>query len=561
MRPRSCAAAGMRPRSCAAAGLIAALTACSGGRERAFLGNLHAHTRLSDGVADPAQAFARARAIRLSFLALTDHGEELEAAEWRQLRAAAAAADQPGRFAALAGWEWSSPTEGHFLVLGTKAAGSSCRSLKRLDQLAAWTREREGLLIYAHPGSFDEFGAVMASALGGPEVAGQEVGSLYSGPAGSGYAYHDHEDAYRESLRRGLKVGAQINQDNHHQEIGDARRGGLTGIWMRRLGTAELLQALRSRRSFGTEAAGIALDLEINGTRMGGTLTRPAELEVRGWLTGLHAGLIFQRAELWAVRAGHPVWTWQRHREGSALVARLPPPRQPEAYYLRVEMIAMYGVKARAFSSPVWVEHGADPILRGIAVDPAWPALARPALARIRIENAGPRPSPGGTIRLSMEGGFRWQQPLPTLGPRRGLTVALPLVARHEQETVEAELILEGRGGPQRRSQIVVDACPPRRGAVTVELLRADGASIRSDEVELPEGCVAAAEALSRLHPIDLCGGLLRRIGPLHADQDHYLEVQVDGAPAPVGLARLPLRAGQRLTIRPRLWSAGAISG
>ena len=542
----------MRSRIAAAALLSAALAGCGGaGRERAYLGNLHAHTRLSDGVAEPAPAFARARSIRLSFLALTDHGEDLGPQEWRELKAAARAASAPGRFAALAGWEWSSPTEGHFLVLGTGEAGSSCSAPRSLEELARWTRRWGGLLIYAHPGAFEEFGSVLASALEGHDVAGQEVGSLYSGPPGSGYAYHDYEDAYREALRRGLKVGALINQDNHHEQVGDARRGGLTGVWMRRLGAAELLQALRARRCYGTEAAGVSVDFEINRVRMGGTLRTKSPLEVQAFLQGLHAGIVFVRAELWAARAGQPVWTWLRYDRGRPLVARLPPPARPEVYYFRAEMRAMYGVVARAFSSPLWVERGADPILRGLAVEPSWPALERPAIARVRIENAGPEPSTGGELRLTGEGGFSWNQPVPVLSPRGGLTVRLPLVTMLEHETLQAELMVPGASGPQLRGLWSVDSCAADSGPATIELRDLDGRLVQSAQIQV-SGCMPADQALRGLFPLDLCGGLLRRVGPLSADAQTHLEVLVDGSRAEVGLAKLPLRAGHTLTIRPR---------
>jgi hypothetical protein len=414
-----------------------------------------------------------------------------------------------------------------------------------------WTRRRQGLLIYAHPGAFDEFGGVLASALAGGDLIGQEVGSLYVGPRGSGYKYHDYEDAYREALRRGLKVGAMINQDNHHEQIGDARRGGLTGVWLRRLAPTELLQALRARRCYATEAAGVALDLEIGSARMGGTLRSRAELEVKGLLRGLHAGLVFERAELWAVRAGQPLWTWLRFEENRPLTARLPPPRRPETYYLRVELEAMYGVKVRAFSSPIWVETGADPILRGLAVEPRWPALGRPALARIRLENAGPDPSAGGELRLRAEGGFSWTQPVPALAPRSGLTLRLPLVAQLERETLQAELEVPGAAGPQLRGEYSMDGCAASPGIVTVELRDVEDRLIRSGQVEVA-ACVAGDQALAELFPLDLCGGLLRRVGPLSADANSYLEILVDGARAQVGLAQLALRAGQKLTIHPQ---------
>src|SRR5262249_27782695 len=66
---------------------------------------LHAHTGLSDGELEPADAFTRARQHGLDFFAVTDHLEQLDARGWARTLEAAQQA-QAEDFVALCGFEW-----------------------------------------------------------------------------------------------------------------------------------------------------------------------------------------------------------------------------------------------------------------------------------------------------------------------------------------------------------------------------------------------------------------------------------------------------------------------
>ena len=50
-------------------------------------GNLHAHTRFSDGVKSPAELIAAYEALGYDFLAITDHDDLINEDYWRALRA------------------------------------------------------------------------------------------------------------------------------------------------------------------------------------------------------------------------------------------------------------------------------------------------------------------------------------------------------------------------------------------------------------------------------------------------------------------------------------------
>ncbi|MCW2667603.1 MAG: hypothetical protein JWN57_2565, partial [Frankiales bacterium] len=99
--------------------------------------DLHNHTLYSDGDGDPARAFASMRDAGLDGAALTDHAtvgkalgplelacprelcqglEGLDEAKWAQTRELADTSNVDGRFTAVRGFEWSSPTLGHMNV-------------------------------------------------------------------------------------------------------------------------------------------------------------------------------------------------------------------------------------------------------------------------------------------------------------------------------------------------------------------------------------------------------------------------------------------------------------
>jgi hypothetical protein len=124
-----------------------------------YFGYLHAHSNLSDGEGTPVEAYTAARSAGLDFFALTDHGELLLLwpwqDKWAQLKSAADRADAPGEFAALWGFEWSSPLYGHVTVANSRDF-TDCVSSFRLEQLYDWLADRpDAFGQFNHPGCFD----------------------------------------------------------------------------------------------------------------------------------------------------------------------------------------------------------------------------------------------------------------------------------------------------------------------------------------------------------------------------------------------------------------------
>ena len=87
-------------------GAAAANTPAADGAYHVYFGELHAHCTYSDGMGTPAGAYWSGRAAGLDFFTLTDHHNMIAPWEWAATVAAADAADEPGTFVALAGYEF-----------------------------------------------------------------------------------------------------------------------------------------------------------------------------------------------------------------------------------------------------------------------------------------------------------------------------------------------------------------------------------------------------------------------------------------------------------------------
>ena len=86
-------------------------TKYEGGTYNVYFGELHGHSYLSDGINSPYYYYSFSKEItKLDFSALTDHGSYFikNTAGWSEVFAAADELNEPGKFTALPGVEWSS---------------------------------------------------------------------------------------------------------------------------------------------------------------------------------------------------------------------------------------------------------------------------------------------------------------------------------------------------------------------------------------------------------------------------------------------------------------------
>ncbi|MFC4495466.1 CehA/McbA family metallohydrolase [Streptomyces ovatisporus] len=238
--------------------------------------DMHNHTAMSDGDGDPELAFASMRDAGLDVAALTDHAtllsiEGLSSEEWDRTGQLADAANDPGAYTAIRGFEWSHPLQGHANVWFTDdwvdlgGAGSP-------GSLYSWLQDREAVASFNHPGResgmFDNF-SFSAGAL--EKMVGLEMFNR-----GDDYLFDGWDKTGRSPLVACLNVGWRTGltgvTDEHGTDWGFPEGKGRSGLWVAENTRAGIFEAMRARRFFATRVSGLRLDAVANGVQMGGTL-------------------------------------------------------------------------------------------------------------------------------------------------------------------------------------------------------------------------------------------------------------------------------------------------
>ncbi|NPV06363.1 MAG: CehA/McbA family metallohydrolase [Anaerolineae bacterium] len=303
----------------------------------AFWGNLHSHSSYSDGAGPPELAFARARQAGLNFYAVTDHGWMLRAVEWSRLRGVASDATVPGRFLALAGFEWTHRTEGHINVFGTTELAS--RDLPETSNVAGllrWAEQQPGAVLQSnHPG------------LGGSHVGQEAVNGrvdrlhLQEVVSGRGTMARTYEEALLEAWRNGWQVAPTAGSDTDGWFWG-SDTAARTGVWALELTEAAVLEALRHGRAFATEDANLAVAWRCGDDWMGAS-----SLAAEGSCTAFYADGDGEPATLALLDlAGRTLASW-----GALSGEESPFSAPPEpGFWLR----ATQADGDRAWTPPIW---------------------------------------------------------------------------------------------------------------------------------------------------------------------------------------------------------------
>lgn len=278
--------------------------------ERLLHADLHNHTRLSDGEGWAEDAFASMRSAGLDVAAVTDHtygicepSKTIDDAGWRQLGKLADAADEPGTFVAIRGFEWSSPSLGHMnvwdssswteplpLVADEVPQHQAIKNPGPAENPAAiaefyeWLRSdptrpgrgggADGLIGFNHPGREpDRFGLFryddqLVDRVVAFEMFNREEDYLFErvndGP--------DGVSPLVECLDAGWRVGLVGVTDEHGPSWGFPVGLGRTGLWVTGRARSFVREAMLRRRMFATRERGLRADAAANGVPMGGRL-------------------------------------------------------------------------------------------------------------------------------------------------------------------------------------------------------------------------------------------------------------------------------------------------
>ncbi len=331
-----------------------------------YFGDIHGHSRISDGTGTPEDYYAYAREVsRLDIAALTDHADygtiPVEGAVWERIKKAAADANEPGRFVTFLGFEWTNWVYGHRNVYYRDGDGPVFRSIDPQSDTPQeiWSilESLEAMTIAHHVGG----GPVATDWSVAPSYLKEwlvEISSIHGSSeyyGGEAAIYNPKKGAFvRDSHARGYKLGIMASGDTHDGHPGQrsvgAAVGGIVGVYSSELTREAVWEAFRKRQVYGTSGPKIILNFRVADSPMGSELTWDAG---KGGLPiAVRTVACDDIAAIEIIRNGEPVF----RSEGKGVFAQFlvedpEPPPGTSWYYARV----VQEDGQMAWSSPVWV--------------------------------------------------------------------------------------------------------------------------------------------------------------------------------------------------------------
>ena len=288
---------------------------------RILWADLQNHSGLSDGSATPDDLLRYAREVAaLDAAAVTDHDHwgmrfmDGEPSIWRRTLDAVDAHHEPGRFVALAGYEWTNWVEGHrhvvfFEATADAAAGFLLSSVdERLDEPHELWAGLNGVraLTFAHHSAGDP----IATDWSQEPPPGQEPvteivsvhGSSESADSPGVVARGAVEGNYvRDALDRGYRLGFVGSSDGHDGHPGLAHlaspSGGVAAILSDEVTRDGLHEALLARRTYATNGPRIVVRASYAGWPIGADIPAAAAAGGQvGPIAGVPEGTLVVRA-------------------------------------------------------------------------------------------------------------------------------------------------------------------------------------------------------------------------------------------------------------------------
>jgi hypothetical protein len=310
-----------------------------------YWGDLHAHSNLSnDATGTPDNLFTVARdVIDLDFVALTDHDIVLDLNEWDILRTIAASFNDEGTFVAFSANEWTRVWHMNaYFQADDPPLCKSCTAASFNIAYSAYVGAGTAAAHVNHP--LDPPYPVDWSEIDDAVTTNVEVWNAGSGDNEIGFG------GALWALQAGFRLGFVGVSDDHHVDQPPLSMGnGITGCRAAALTRADLLAELRARRCWATNGERIELDVDVDGTPMGGELSIPLHTSVT--VTVAAVGTDTPTA-IEVVRNGTVVATKTDCAGPACTFAAAVEVAEPHTFfYARVRQA---GDKT-AWSSPVWV--------------------------------------------------------------------------------------------------------------------------------------------------------------------------------------------------------------
>lgn len=230
-----------------------------------YFGNMHAHTKYSDGSGTPAEGYAWARDVaKMDFYSITDHAEYLFGDEFSSIGVQANIFTQNGSFVAMRGFEWSGG-EGHINVYNFNELRSTV--FYPTEQLVFSSLQKTDAIIQLnHPGYIGaSLHNVAYYSNGAANTSAIETGNDNFGNNSGEYI-----DYYDTALGNGWKVGPTNNLDNHILIDNEHR----TAILAEELTESALLKAFAARRIYSTDDPDILIRFRYKNNWMGAVVKK-----------------------------------------------------------------------------------------------------------------------------------------------------------------------------------------------------------------------------------------------------------------------------------------------
>ena len=346
-----------------------------------YWGDVHGHTRLSDGKGTVDDYFKYARDVsKLDFVIATDHDFgnaspwRMPKEDWTLTQDSADRHTKNGRFVAIAGYEWTSQTKywtdvdkgiaserlfpgpprfyNHKNVYFPSHVdyifSAKDPAYNNPKGLAEAVRKYGGLVHNCHPTEGlegrDQF-AYDASCY--DVIANIEMGpdTLYY--QGTKYDL-GWETVVRAFLNRGGKTGFVGGTDTH-----EGRPAARTAVLAWELTRPAVFEALRHRRNYVVTNARIVLDFQVNGHFMGEEIEIEDKPEIVAEIKGTD-----EVEQVVIVRDGSIIYAQEPRIDRVRLEYVDKDFQGSSYYYLRVTQADKdeYGNPSQAWSSPIWVK-------------------------------------------------------------------------------------------------------------------------------------------------------------------------------------------------------------
>lgn len=271
--------------------------------QRVAWADLQIHTALSDGTGRLDDVYRYARDVAgLDAVAVTDHDHwgmrflDRTPAMWAEVQEAAEAFHDPGTFVTFPAYEWTSWLYGHRHVLYVGEPGPVHGSLdvdtRTPAGLWAALAPHDALTIAHHsaggPVAVDWRHAPPADVEPVTELCSVHGSSEAEDAPGRIYGWVEGNGVREAALGRGYRLGFLCSTDGHDGHPGLAHlaapQGGLAAIVTDDLTRAGIAEALRARRTYGTNGVRLHLRATAGGHLFGEVLhppEGPLDIDVR----------------------------------------------------------------------------------------------------------------------------------------------------------------------------------------------------------------------------------------------------------------------------------------